>query len=532
MSIARALGALLALALAAGCGAPARGGASTPAPATSAPTAAATLAATAPSAAPPPATSTSAPTVGATLAPPATATRAPSPATTATGAPTTALAGATPAPPRQGPLPAPLYTIDPASGQVVRVARDGRPAAQVTFEAAPVLELAVAAEAGTIAYIFGEPGGGERTLVILDGGGRRERLSANISGLVISPDGQRLVYRLDSPAPGLVVGQDGSPAGVWSSAAGGPGRPGLVVADAPADGEYDPAAPAWRYAPVGFSPDGARLALFAYDVDGPAIPGGELVVLGPGPADVARGPSCCELPAWSGDGAALLSAGGGPGPDLRYGLFRLDAATGAEAPLLEQAPDGAVPLVTAPLQLADGRLFALVELAPADGFGWEHPFRPRLARIAADGAVAPLSAPLPWPAAVLWAADAGGAVVAPYTAAGAIGRPAWVPADGAPAVALAVAGQPVAWVPAAPLSAGDCALFAPVGFQEPAARQRSAAARDVQARLAALGFDPGAADGYYGDQTRAAARAFQRDRGLAATGDVDCATWQALLAEP
>ncbi len=40
----------------------------------------------------------------------------------------------------------------------------------------------------------------------------------------------------------------------------------------------------------------------------------------------------------------------------------------------------------------------------------------------------------------------------------------------------------------------------------------------VQRRLVELGYDSGAADGLFGPRTRAALQAFQRDRGLPATG--------------
>jgi hypothetical protein len=65
----------------------------------------------------------------------------------------------------------------------------------------------------------------------------------------------------------------------------------------------------------------------------------------------------------------------------------------------------------------------------------------------------------------------------------------------------------------------DCTGAAP-GAVAPrlAVRRLSAAACDLQARLAACGFDPGAA-----------VAAFQGESGLPASGDGDCATWQALL---
>jgi localization factor PodJL len=47
--------------------------------------------------------------------------------------------------------------------------------------------------------------------------------------------------------------------------------------------------------------------------------------------------------------------------------------------------------------------------------------------------------------------------------------------------------------------------------------EESAALADVQAKLAALGYDPGPADGVMGARTRAAIRAFQADAGLPVT---------------
>jgi hypothetical protein len=190
-------------------------------------------------------------------------------------------APSTPAAPQPvGPalLPASLYLIDARTAQVLRVEPDAQRFSQITFEAEPVLELAVAAEAGTIFYLVGDPAGSERTLLALDGAGRREIFTGQIWGLAASPDGQRVAYRLDAPAPGLIVGQEESPSGVWVSLSFGM-RPSLVLANVPADGIYDDN-PAWHYVPVGWSPDGATLALYAYDEEGPAIPGGELVLLG------------------------------------------------------------------------------------------------------------------------------------------------------------------------------------------------------------------------------------------------------------
>lgn len=508
MLVARTILALLLLALLAGCGA--APGATAPAAPRLSPT-------------PEPPAATAAPAPAPTGLP----TTAPVATAAPTVAPTQALGGPTPAP---GALPpAPFYALREPDGQIVRL--DGRDETQISFEAEPLGEAAVAAQSGAIAYLVGVNPDAVRTLVLLDGSGRRELLSERISGLAISPDGERVAYRLDAPAGGLIVGQDASPSGVWASATRGPGRPSLLLADAPADGLYDDQAPAWRYTPVAFAPDGARLALFAFDADGPGIPGGELVILDQAGGAPVRGPTCCELPVWSGDGAALLNSGGGPGPDLRYGLYRSDAGSAAETPVIEQQPDGPVPLVSSPFAPADGPTLAFVELASADGFSWDYSFRPRISSVAADGAVTPLSQPVPWPAAVLWAPDARGAVIGHYGDTGKHESMLWVPAaDQAPAD-LRSRGLPVAWA-TADLAAGDCAAFQPVAFQEAAARAFSAATRDVQARLAARGFDPGTPDGFFGEQTRAAVEAFQAEAQLPVIGDVDCATWQALLRSP
>src|SRR4051812_34045096 len=62
--------------------------------------------------------------------------------------------------------------------------------------------------------------------------------------------------------------------------------------------------------------------------------------------------------------------------------------------------------------------------------------------------------------------------------------------------------------------------------------QPSAAVRDAQQRLTALGFYTGTIDGFWGPETQAAVERFQRSRGLQVTGDVDQATATALQAAP
>ncbi|MBF83422.1 MAG: hypothetical protein CL489_02990 [Acidobacteria bacterium] len=59
---------------------------------------------------------------------------------------------------------------------------------------------------------------------------------------------------------------------------------------------------------------------------------------------------------------------------------------------------------------------------------------------------------------------------------------------------------------------------------------RGPAVRTLQTRLAALGFEPGPADGIAGRQTASAVEAFQLDRGLVPDGIAGKRTWAALWA--
>ena len=54
--------------------------------------------------------------------------------------------------------------------------------------------------------------------------------------------------------------------------------------------------------------------------------------------------------------------------------------------------------------------------------------------------------------------------------------------------------------------------------------------QQVQARLKAVGLDPGPLDGTWGPQTEAALRTYQQQRGLPVSGQLDAATLQVLLA--
>ena len=64
------------------------------------------------------------------------------------------------------------------------------------------------------------------------------------------------------------------------------------------------------------------------------------------------------------------------------------------------------------------------------------------------------------------------------------------------------------------------------------AGQNGAAVRDLQEKLAALGYPPGAADGRFGSRTREAVLAFQADNDLPVDGIVGRQTWEALDKAP
>lgn len=414
-------------------------------------------------------------------------------------------------------LPAPVYLLQ--DDQIVRLEPDGDRLTQITYEPQPVRDMSVAAN-GTLVYLTGDE------LVALDGAGRRVLLrEQSISQPRITPDSQLVAYHLDAPRPGLIIGRDDSPDGVYLSAITG-GRPRLLIADDPEPATPDVTQPAWRYQPVAWSPNGLHLLLYAVMRPALGIPGGEAVIVGHDDR-VVRVFSCCEEELWSVDGNELTVAGGGPGPDVRFGLFRIDVVRGRETPVLTSS-ELTIPLVRAPQRLADGVIYAFVELVAVEDYSWEYPFRPRMVRVTDRGEVMPVrSERIGEPVAVLWDAQARGALVQFAE----IDELIWLPADpNLPLKTTIATGIALAWVPADDLAARDCDGFTALIPQTDTARQYDSAVADVQGRLAALGFNPGPVDGLFGPATAAAVRAFRATASLPAGDTIDCAAWQTLLS--
>lgn len=442
----------------------------------------------------------------------------------ATGVPAAPTSNPTLPPPQDLPpvLPAPLYYL--ADGQIWRMERDGVNTRQITFESSAIAEFDLAALNNALVYAVGE--GASRSIVVLDASGRTELFTGPASQPRIKPDGSAVLYRLDQPVPGLIIGEESTPTGVWLSYRSG-GRPSLVQADDPLPPSLDPAQEVYAYSPVSWSPVGAQFMLFGSNIALAGLPGGQLLIKNQDTNTELELFTCCEEEVWSVDGSAITVTGGGPGPDMRYGLWRIDPATGSEQDLLESQDDSLLPLVTAARQLADGAVYAFVELAPATDVTFDYPFEPTMQRIAADGTLTQLRSERFRLQEALWATDASGAVVADSNP-----TLRWLPSDGSPARELAMFGSNLRWGSATVTpDAAACANFATISWQPPANRRVDAAVTDVQRRLLALGYsEVGADDGLFGDQTKAAVMAFQQANGLPASGDIDCATWQRLIS--
>jgi hypothetical protein len=403
---------------------------------------------------------------------------------------------------------------------------DGQTRRQITFESSDIFDFDIGATDNALAYVIGE--GPERTIVLLDRSGRTELMRGPVWGPRIAPDGQQIAFQLESPVDGLQSGRaKGSDTGVWTIArAGGP--PSLIQASDPITDTDNPPEDARQYYPSAWSPDGTQLLMGGYF---PVGEGGFLAV-----KDMAGGQvteinqACCEA-SWSADGAAVIIAGGTQIQDAMLGLWRADPHTGATTALISASEQAGSPLVTAARQLADGSIYAFLAITKEPSFEGNNKVTPQ--RVHADGSFAPIRKESYLLDGALWAADASGAIVADAgdKPADSSGRLSWLPLDGRPAIALAGRGSLMRWGNAAPQPAADaCDRFSPIAWAPAASRTARSETLDVQRRLLARGYaQVGQADGFYGDQTKAAVLAFQQASSLPASGDVDCATWAALL---
>src|SRR6266545_751047 len=459
------------------------------------------------------------------------ATAAPAPAAPAPTSPpqATAIPAPTASPqataaPEQAVLPAPLYFLD--NDQIWRLERDGKTRRQLTFETFPVSDFDVGATDNALVYVVNRDG--ERLLVLLDASGRKEMIGGPVGTPRISPDGERIAFSLDRGVDGMQVGREhGSDTGVWIQGRTG-GRPSLFQASEPIPDPNNPPDDARQFFPIAWSPDSTKLLMGVYL---PVGDGGWLADKG-----VADGrlveirDVCCEA-AWSADGAAITVADGTQIQDAVLGLWRADPATGKTVKVIDAPDESTYPLATVAHQFADGTIYAFLAMTKSPSIERPNPVAPHSVR--ADGSFAPLRNESYAVADALWAADASGAVVAEsdVNANDLYGRLRWLPADGSAAIPLAGSGAYLRWGNPEPRPAADaCGRYSLIAWEPPQGRAPRPEALDVQRRLLALGYDQaGAADGLYGDQTRAAVRAFQQASGLPATGDVDCATWGALL---
>ncbi|WP_228979829.1 L,D-transpeptidase family protein [Streptomyces sp. DH12] len=124
------------------------------------------------------------------------------------------------------------------------------------------------------------------------------------------------------------------------------------------------------------------------------------------------------------------------------------------------------------------------------------------------------------------AAPGGSAGGSPAPAASAAGAGSASPSSGAPGSSAAPSGQSSA-APSVSGSGGPSASASPAVLAKGTENEQ---VREAQARLRQLGHFHRSPTAFYGAMTAEAVSAFQGRRGLPATGDVDAATWAALVA--
>jgi hypothetical protein len=427
-------------------------------------------------------------------------------------------------------LPAPLLFL--RGGQLWQLERDGATLRQLTREILPIREFDVGRGDGALAYLLGDAdGGAPATLVYVSPAGtqRIELATGPLSRPRIEPAGERIAFQLYEPIQSFEIGKEGSATGVWVVPKLG-GRPSVLQPSEPISDQNNPPDDARQYFPIDWSPDGSQLLIGVYY---PVGEGGRLTVkhMSDG-ALVDLDDGCCEAQ-WSVDGAAVTIAGGTQIQDAYLGLWRADPISGKTTTLVASPTGDKSALITAARELGDGTTYAFLTFMADPPY--DRPIPVTMQRIGRDGKATALRSDSYALTDALWAEDGSGAVIVETTANLVSGPLLWLPADGGTAVKLPADGAEPRWgMPDSIPAATACPLGQPLVWQPPA--QRTAAGpqapqiKAVQARLLALGYaDVGAADGLFGDATREAVRAFQQTSGLAATGEVDCATALALF---
>jgi hypothetical protein len=319
-------------------------------------------------------------------------------------------------------LPAPLYFVAFADGQVWRLERDGQTLTQITFEASPIIAYDLAPNGSDLVYLF--QGDGQQVVAIIEGGERREMLYGDLAHPLFGPDGQQIYVRINDPEPGLIIGQETAPAGIYTQFITG-GRPSLVLADRPAADSTNIA----TVSPLTFTPAGNLLLLVT---DMPSY-NQAIGIFDPALGDMLRLP-CCSF-AFSADGTMLYTAGASAETPGTAQFVSVNAAGGAPMPLPPRFSTVGPFVIT-----TEGSILAFT--VPADEVQGQDPLMD-LQRINVDGTVAPLrNSTYPLYNGV-WSADGSGAVVALYQQGGAadpltLEPLRWVPADpAAPEIELA-----------------------------------------------------------------------------------------------
>lgn len=285
-------------------------------------------------------------------------------------------------------LPAPLYYIDPASGQIMRMERDATTVTQLTNEGASITAFDVAPVSGDLVYVTNnslvqtDARGGNRVVKLqgpslIDDGSPNPFPGVFVRAPRFSPDGQSIVFGL----------------GNLYRMAAGPTTDYQILIPAAVQESWTQ-----EFLPARWSPDGQRLLVFGSTMGGPPV--SFLYTLAAGTTLPLQSPIQDHI-VWGADGRALYASGISFGfiYEVEPGLARIDAASGAVTKLLRHASleAGASGTLAAAVHAGDdGRLqaYTAVFTNPAS---WENapPLPPFALHIVdtATGALTPRVAP-------------------------------------------------------------------------------------------------------------------------------------------